>query len=134
MLLAIITLAPHPHVVGHAAPQAELRELGTLGAPGRLGARNVASPGRCAAHRIREVHFVGGLTRQPVVSGLVSFAIGICGLLAAGLIDGFILPELAARFVAASPASQVGGYDAHSLLCGRQRADRMRNYRHGGRD
>jgi len=47
-----------------------------------------------------------GLTRQPVVAGLITFAIGIGGLLAAGLIDGFVLPEIAARFVAASPAAR----------------------------
>lgn len=107
VLLAIVALALHPHIIGHPAAQAELREIVTLGARDRLVHGTLLL--LIGALLIEFVRYAlrRGLTRRPVVAGLVIFCVGNCGLLAAGVIDGFILPELAARFVAASPGSQV---------------------------
>jgi hypothetical protein len=107
VLVAIIALALHPHFIGHPAPQAELREMGTLSARDRLVHGTLLFLIGVLLIGFVRYALSRGVTRQPVVAGLVSFAVGIGGLFAAGLVDGFILPELAARFVAAPPASQV---------------------------
>jgi hypothetical protein len=93
-------------VSGHAGVQAQLREIGLLSARDRLvhGTLLVllgvllSGFARYALHR--------GVRRRAVIAGLVSFSVGIGGLFAAGLIDGFIFPEIVAQSVAASPAAK----------------------------
>ncbi len=106
VLLAIVALALHPHMSGHAGPQAELREMGSLSARDRLVHGTLLLLLGMLLTGFASYALRRGLTRRPVVAGLVSFAAGIGGLFAAGLIDGFVLPEIVARFVAASPAAQ----------------------------
>jgi len=106
VLLAIVALALHPHMSGHAGPQAELREMGSLSARDRLVHGTLLLLLGMLLTGFASYALRRGFTRRPVVAGLVSFAVGIGGLFAAGLIDGFVLPQIAARFVAASPAAQ----------------------------
>ncbi len=106
VLLAVVALALHPHMSGHAGPQAELRELGSLSARDRLVHGTLLLLLAILLTAFASYALRRGLTRWPVVAGLVTFAIGIGGLLAAGLIDGFVLPEIVAQFVDASPAVQ----------------------------
>ncbi len=47
-----------------------------------------------------------GLSRWPVITGLILFSLGFGALLAAGRVDGFVIPRLAARFAAAFAPSQ----------------------------
>jgi hypothetical protein len=44
-----------------------------------------------------------GLHRSAVVAGLIAFTFGIATTIGAALIDGFLVPEIAARFVDATP-------------------------------
>ncbi len=106
VLLAIVALALHPHMSGHAGPQAELRTMGALSARDRLVHGTLLLLLGVLLTGFASYALGRGLTRRPVVAGLVSFAVGIGGLFAAGLIDGFVLPEIVAHFVAASPAAQ----------------------------
>jgi hypothetical protein len=107
LLLAIIALALHPHIMGQPAPQAELREMVTLSSRDRLVHGTLLLLLGVLLTWLASYALHRGMTRRPVLVGLVSFAIGICSLFAAGLVDGFILPTLAAQFDAASPAAQV---------------------------
>ncbi len=106
VLLAIVALALHPHLNGHAGPQAQLRAMGALSARDRLVHGTLLLLLGMLLTGFASYALRRRLARRPVVAGLVSFAVGIGGLFAAGLIDGFVLPEIVARFVAASPASQ----------------------------
>ncbi len=72
VLLAIIALALHPHISGRPAPQSELREIGTLSVRdwlvhGTLLLLLGALLTGFASYALRR-----GLTRQPVVAGVVS--------------------------------------------------------------
>jgi hypothetical protein len=106
VFLAIVALALHPHLSGHAGPQAELRQLDSLGARDRLVHGTLLLLLGVLLTGFASYSLHRGLSRLPVLAGLVSFALGIGGLFAAGLIDGFVLPEIVARFVAASTAAQ----------------------------
>ncbi len=106
LLIPIVALALHPHVGGHAAPHVILEQMDGLGMRDRLvhgtlilmfGAL-LAGFANYALHR--------GLTRLPVLLGMVSFAIGVAGVFAAGLIDGFLVPEIAVRFAHAAASAQ----------------------------
>jgi hypothetical protein len=44
-----------------------------------------------------------GLHRSAVVGGLIAFTFGIAATIGAALIDGFLIPEIAARYVDATP-------------------------------
>jgi len=93
VLLAIVALALHPHMSGHAGPQAELREMGSLSARDRLVHGTLLLLLGMLLTGFASYALRRGLTRRPVVAGLVSFAAGIVGLFAAGLIDGFVLAD-----------------------------------------
>ncbi len=47
-----------------------------------------------------------GRTRPPVIAGLSAYVLGCCTVVAAMLLDGFVVPQLAVQFVAA-PESEV---------------------------
>ncbi len=46
-----------------------------------------------------------GLHREHVLAGLIAYALASCATIGAALIDGFLVPALAARYAAATPAS-----------------------------
>ena len=101
VLLAIIALALHPHISGHPPRRAVLREIGALSVRDQLvHATLILLLGALLTGFINYA-LRRGLTRRLVVPGLVSFTAGIGALLVAGLIDGFVFPEFAARVVSA---------------------------------
>ncbi len=106
VLLAIVALALHPHMSDHAGSQAELREMGSLSTRDRLVHGTLLLLLGMLLTVFTSYALRRGLTRQPVIAGLITFAVGIGGLLAAGLIDGFVLPGIVARSVAGSPAAR----------------------------
>jgi hypothetical protein len=59
-----------------------------------------------------------GSHRVAVVVGMVSFCAGCGALLASMILDGFVSPALAARFVAADPAEGLGVARPLLILCG----------------
>ncbi len=106
VLLGIIALALHPHLSGHPGRQAALRQMVTLSVRDRLVHGTLLLLLGALLAGLTDYALRRGLTRRPIVAGLVGFATGIGGLFAAGLIDGFMLPEIVARSVTALPAAQ----------------------------
>ena len=106
VLLGIIALALHPHLSGHPSRQAALREMVTLSVRDRVVHETLLLLLVALLTGLTNYAVHRGFTRRLIVAGLVNFAVGIGGLFAAGLIDGFILPEIVARFVSASATAQ----------------------------
>ncbi len=106
VLLAILALALHPHARGQTGAAAELHELALLSLRDRLVHGTLLLLLGTLLAELVNYALRRGFTRRPVVVGLVGFSVGIGGLIVAGLIDGFLLPDLVARFLDAEPAVQ----------------------------
>ncbi len=106
VLLAMLALALHPHVRGQTDAAAELHELASLSLRDRLVHGTLLLLLGALLAGLVNYALWRGLRRGTVVAGLVGFSVGIGGLIVAGLIDGFLLPDLVARFAGAQPAVQ----------------------------
>ncbi len=113
--LTILAIAHHPVATSHSATKA----IGEIVSLGRLDRVVHGSVIAIIAGLIFAFLFVAsrlGLTRPAVLAGLVGYTIGACAMIGAALIDGFLVPDIAARVDLNSPAA-VGAAQAVLLAC-----------------
>ena len=101
-VLAVFAIAHHPSVEAHT-PAAAIREIG------RIGAVNQTVHGAMIAILAALLFGFGvysirrGIGNEAVLGGLIAHAIGTAAMIVAAMISGFLIPEIAARYAAASP-------------------------------
>jgi hypothetical protein len=101
--LAVVAIAFHPFVTVRGAAPA-LAQIHAFALIDRLvhGALIVISVGLFFGLVVFAMQ--RGLQREPVLIGLIAYALGLIALIGAALIDGFLVPAVAARFDA-TPAA-----------------------------
>ncbi len=103
--LTIAAIAHHPTITTARGPAHVLSQVAALSVAdetvhGLLIAMVAALLFGLTAFSLRR-----GLGRETVLAGLIVYAVAAAALIGAALIDGFLVPTLAARYVGATPQS-----------------------------
>lgn len=101
-IVAILAVAQHPVVATHAPAQA-IPELVQLGPTDRMVHGILIAVMAALLFGFSVFSLRRGFARQSTVVGLIAYAAGVGAMIGAALIDGFVTPDIAARYVRVSP-------------------------------
>jgi hypothetical protein len=101
-IVAILAVAQHPVVATHAPAQA-IPELVRLGPMDRIVHGILIAVMAALLFGFSIFALRRGLGQQATVGGLIAYAVGVGAVIGAALIDGFVIPDIAARYVRVSP-------------------------------
>jgi hypothetical protein len=101
-LVAILAVAQHPTVAIHAPAQA-IPELVRLAPLDRLVHGILIAVMLALLFAFSIFSLRRGLDRQTTVGGFVAYAFGCLAVIGAAIIDGFVTPDIASRYVRVNP-------------------------------
>jgi hypothetical protein len=101
-VVAILAVAQHPVAASHAAAQA-IPEMVRLAPMDRTIHGILIAVMAALLFGFSVFSARVGFDRQTTIAGLTAYALGVGAVIGAGLIDGFIVPDIALRYVGVSP-------------------------------
>ncbi len=103
-LLTLVAIGHHPHLGSHQTGNA-MGSIAALATMDRLVHGAVIALALALAYGFAIFALRRGLQRPSVVIGVVAFTFGTGAIIGAGLIDGFVISDLAERYADAAPAA-----------------------------
>lgn len=100
--LAVFAMAHHPTVEAHTPAEA-IREIGRVGPANVIVHAAMIAIIAALLFALAVFSLRRGLAKEAVLGALVAQAIGSAAMIAAAMISGFVIPDIAARFANAPP-------------------------------